>query len=675
MSVPVHAGLDGLVTLVGGATVCVARPDGVITPDRLTGLYHRDVRVLSRSAVRIDGVAPRLLDEARETAATTHHVFVVETNAHGDPTAVLIHRRTVDGELRDDYELRVHAGAVVDARIELDVAVDLADLLALKEGAPAPAALPLDAVTDDRWRAGDGRVAVEIAVDRVPATCDGATVTWAAQATPSAPWSVTVTVRPVSPPVGRRTAEADDERLRVDTPSAWAPAVRSALGDLQALRCDLPDRDLSYLAAGAPWFMALFGRDSLLTAWMSLIAGTALTLDILEGLARYQGVSYDPETLEQPGRILHELRTGERGVFGLDSGRPYYGTVDASALFVMVLAEAYRWGAERDRVAALLPAARAALDWCLGDGDLDGDGFVEYVAQSGGLANQGWKDSGDAMVHADGSLATGPIALAEVQAYGYRALLDLARLETDVGDPERAPALRERAAALQDRFVDSFWLADRAMVAMALDGDKRPLAVASSNAGHCLWAGILPPPHAAALATSLAAPALRTAWGLRTLAASERAYNPLSYHLGSIWPHDSAIVAAGLMRAGSVEAAQQVTHGLLAACRHFDWRLPELFGGFDRDELHFPVSYPVACSPQAWSAAAPLLLLRTMLRLHPDVPAGTLHLSPVFDRDTALSVTGIAIGDSHLDVEVRGGETTVTRHPPTVVPSFDRTLT
>ena len=697
MSLPVHGGLDGLVTLLRGPTVCVAFPDGRITPDRLTGLYHRDVRVLSTATVTFDGTRPTLLAEARATASSSRAVCTLDANAHGDPTAVLVHTREVDTALRDTFEVRVFAGAIGSAPLELELGVDFADLLAMKAGAPAPAPAELrhrgadpgdqqpDPPRPSHWRAERAGARVDIAVDgpMPDAQRGGATGRWRwlVEAAPGRPWSVTVVTRPTAAPAavdGRpattstRSGDTPGQRARrgappdatpglvVDGDAVWQPAIASALDDLHALHVNLPDQDLSYLAAGAPWFMALFGRDALIAGWMSLPTGTTLALDVLDSLARFQGRDHDAHTLEQPGRILHELRTGHVGVFGVAAGQPYYGTADASALFVMLLAEAYRWGADVARIRALLPAARAAVAWCTGDGDLDGDGFVEYAADGKGLANQGWKDSADAMVHRDGSVATGPIALAEVQAYLYRALLDLSRLEADLGDPSRADGLRGRAATLRDRFVASFWLADHRLVAMALDGDKRPLAVASSNIGHCLWAGILPDDLASAAADTLSSPALATAWGLRTLAADERSYNPLSYHLGTIWPHDSALAAVGLMRTAHVTAATAIVDGLLAACAHFDWRLPELFGGFDRHEVHFPVTYPVACSPQAWSAAAPLLLLRTMLRLEPDVPAGRLHLAPVFAGHRRMTISGLTIGADRLDCTVTGDTAEVT---------------
>ncbi|MBA2529641.1 MAG: amylo-alpha-1,6-glucosidase, partial [Euzebyales bacterium] len=330
---------------------------------------------------------------------------------------------------------------------------------------------------------------------------------------------------------------------------------------------------------------------------------------------------------------------------------------------VMLLAAVHRWGAADDDVRALLPAARAAVRWCVEHGDLDGDGFVEYRADLKGLANQGWKDSGDAMVHADGSLAPGPVAPVEVQAYLYGAYVGLAQLEQRLGQPAAADGLLERAERLRASFARHFWLPTEGLVAMALDGDKRPLVVASSNIGHCLWTGLLDGDAAEAACARLAAPDLATAWGVRTLGRGERAYNPLGYHLGTVWPHDSAIAAAGLMRAGHPQAASRVTAGLLEACEAFGWRLPELFAGLDAGEVPFPVPYPVACSPQAWSAAAPLLLLRTALRLDPDVPAGSVTVAPVLPDDVELTVTGIRLGDADLDLRVRGSDVQVLGAP------------
>lgn len=627
-------------------------------------MYHRDRRVLSSLELVVDGSAPPLLTARRDGSGVSHRVHALAVDPFGSPTALLRVRREVrHGAVREEYTVDVFAGALRGGELAVSVAADFADLQTQKHAVPHRPDVPF-AAGDGGWAAQDGDAGVALHVEGPAPRFTGGTLAWTLDAEPGRRWQATLVITPrdgARPPGSGARPGLD---LRVSTPlRSWERSAASAVADLEALRIDAPALELSYLGAGAPWFMALFGRDTLLTGWESLITGTDLALDVLESLARYQGRTADERTGEQPGRILHELRTGGTGVFGLPPGRPYYRTVDASPLFVMLLGEAHRWGADPARVTALLPAARAALAWCTEHGDLDGDGFVEYAGDPEGLANQGWKDSGDAMVHADGRLAAPPIALAEVQAYLVAAHRALATLEDRLGDPARAPALRTAADRLQAAFQEAFWIPDHDLLAMALDGDKRPLAVSSSNPGHCLWAEALDPEVGSRVAARLARPDLRAAWGLRTLASSEAAYNPLGYHLGSIWPHDAAIGAAGLMRYGHVEAARQVTGGLLAAAEHFGWRLPELFGGLDVDEVPYPVPYPVACSPQAWSAAAPLLLLRTALRLDPDVPDGRVFLAPVLTEGAEVVVRGVPLGGGTLSVRVRRDEVEVLSRP------------
>lgn len=655
---------DELETLVAGSTVSVARPSGAITSDSFEGLYHRDVRLVSAFSLTADGAEPPLATAARNGAASADRIHQLSVDEHSSPTAVLRCRRTVGLAVREDWTVTVYEGTF-SGELRLRLESDFADLLAQRHSLNAVPAVPYK--TDGAALIADGeRFGVQIEVEGpAPRVADDG-FTWTVDTAPGRPWSAAVTFRPrdrghlIGEP---ETVPVAPPQLRAATAATrWQAATASAVADLRGLRVTVPDLSLSYLGAGAPWFMALFGRDSLLTSWSSLVGGTALGLETLEALARFQGREHDERTLEQPGRILHELRTGGAAVFGLDPGRPYYGTVDASPLFVLLADELLRWGADRERVAALLPAARAALDWCVEYGDLDGDGYVEYAADPRGLGNQGWKDSGDAMVHADGSLAEAPIALAEVQAYLYGAYRALASLEERVGDPSRAPGLRARAAGLREAFRRDFWLPERSLVAMALDADKRPLAVASSNMGHTLWTGLLDDDIAARVADRLTAPDLLASWGLRTLGSGERTYNPLSYHRGSIWPHDSAIAAAGLMRYGHVAPALRVAEGLLAAAERFGWRLPELFGGLDAAEVPYPVPYPVACSPQAWSAAAPLLLLRTVLRLEPDVPAGRVNVAPVLPDDVELAVS-LPLGGETLALRIKGGSCEVLACP------------
>jgi glycogen debranching enzyme len=422
------------------------------------------------------------------------------------------------------------------------------------------------------------------------------------------------------------TIEATDPRLR-----SW---LRRTEDDLGALRLD------GFVAAGAPWYMTLFGRDSLLTAWMALPLDPTLALGTLRTLAASQGKATDPFTEEQPGRIVHELRRGPDSA-ALLGGSHYYGTADATPLFVMLLAEAWRWGADEAAVRALLPAADAALSWVDGHAD-----FVTYQRSTDrGLVNQGWKDSPDAVNDAGGGLAAGPVALCEVQGYAYAAWLARAELAEAFGGDPRGP--REQAERLKDRFAEAFWLPERGWYAIALDGARKPVDALTSNAAHCLWTGIAADEHAATLVDRLSE--LDSGFGLRTLAPAMGGYNPMSYHNGSVWPHDTAIAVAGLLRyghlPGAVDLAHRLAQGLLDAATAFGGRLPELYCGFPRAEFDPPVPFPTSCSPQAWASAAPLLLVRSLLGLEPHVPHGTLAVHPRLPAGWGeITLSGLRLG-------------------------------
>jgi glycogen debranching enzyme len=439
--------------------------------------------------------------------------------------------------------------------------------------------------------------------------------------------------------------------------------------DLAALRLFDPDHpERPVVAAGAPWFMTLFGRDSLITSWMTMLVNPDLALGTLQTLARFQGVDVNAITEEEPGRILHEVRFGETAALSLGGGRVYYGTADATPLFVMLLGELSRWGNLRGEVDALLPAADRALGWITEFGDRDGDGYVEYQRTSDrGLQNQGWKDSWDSMRFADGRLAQTPIAPCEVQGYVYAALIARSHCATEAGDQALAHTLRARAMRLKEAFNRDFWIETRdgGYLAMGLDRDKRPLDAVASNMGHCLWTGIVDEDKAPYVARHLLSDAMFSGWGTRTLSADMVGYNPISYHNGSVWPHDTALCAAGLMRYGFVEEAHRVMLGLIDASSHFGGLLPELFAGLSRERFGFPVSYPTSCSPQAWAAASPLLFLRTMLRFEPDIRHGRLHLAPaVPDWVGLLRLERIPLMGAELTLEVRGDNVHAPDLPP-----------
>ncbi|HUG30251.1 MAG TPA: amylo-alpha-1,6-glucosidase [Candidatus Limnocylindria bacterium] len=405
-------------------------------------------------------------------------------------------------------------------------------------------------------------------------------------------------------------------------------AIRRSIADLRLLRNDGPMRGEHYLAAGVPWFTTLFGRDSIITSLQVLPFMPDVARETLRILADWQATEDDPERDMEPGKILHELRVGELARTGELPHRPYYGSVDSTPLWLILLDETYRWTGDLDLVRSLWPNALAALDWIDNHGDRDGDGFVEYERRTtAGLLNQGWKDSGDAIRHRDGSLAVAPIALVEVQGYVYDAKRRLSGLAERLGEHELAERLGREADELRARFDEAFWMPDAKYYAIALDRDKRQVGTITSNPGHCLWSGIVPPERVDSVVDRLLDPTMDCGWGIRTYASGQPGYNPVGYHTGTVWPHDNALIAAGMKRVGRHDAADRVASRIFeAAQRSPDFRLPELFCGFDRGLADVPVPYPVACSPQAWSAATSLSLLQTMLGMHADAAGDVLEL-------------------------------------------------
>jgi len=406
--------------------------------------------------------------------------------------------------------------------------------------------------------------------------------------------------------------------------------------------------------------MTLFGRDSLLTSWMTLPFEPSLAVGVLSTLADLQGTVFDPVAEEQPGKILHELRRhGGGGPFSARSR--YYGTVDATPLFIMLAAEAWRWGAlTADDLQRLGPAVDRAVGWLLGPGDSNQDGFVDYQrSDPSGLSNQGWKDSWDGVTFADGTVPRGAIALVEVQGYAYAALLGAAALVEPMALPRDSKDLTERADRLKQRFNDKFWHR-RGWFAIALDGDGNQVDALTTNPGHALWSGIADADLARCHLDRLMEPSMWTGWGLRTLADTMTAYDPLSYHNGSVWPHDTALCAAGAARYGRWDVVDCIVNGALDAAQEFDGRPPELFAGISRTEAPMPVAYPSSCSPQAWSSASILLLIRTMLDLNPSLDRDALR---VCRTDLAgvpdLELERIAFAGRHHTIRVADGSATI----------------
>jgi glycogen debranching enzyme len=407
-------------------------------------------------------------------------------------------------------------------------------------------------------------------------------------------------------------------------------------------------------AAGLPWFLTLFGRDSLITSFQALPFAPELAATTLRVLAELQGTRVDDFRDEEPGKIPHELRFGELTVFKERPHSPYFGSADATPLFLVLLDEYERWTGDADLVRELEPAARAALGWIDDFGDRDGDGYVEYERRNTetGLENQCWKDSWNSIMWSDGSLASLPRATCEIQGYVYDARRRCARLAREVWrDDALAVTLKGQANDLKERFNRDFWLDERGHYALALDGDKRKVDTLTSNIGHLLWSGIADEDKAARCVEHLLGERLFSGWGVRTMAEDAGGYNPIGYHQGTVWPHDTAFVALGLRRYGYDEAGSMLAKCILEAAEYFLGRLPETFAGYSRGQTRFPVEYPTACSPQAWSSGAPLLLLRVLLGLepgsegvdvNPSLPAGITHLALYGARGPGTRIDAVA---------------------------------
>ena len=437
-------------------------------------------------------------------------------------------------------------------------------------------------------------------------------------------------------------------------------AMGRASADLRLLLNSGPGQGERYVGAGVPWFSCLFGRDSLINSIQLLSVRPQVARSTLSILARLQATDIDEWRDAQPGKILHELREGELARDGEIPHTPYYGTVDATPLWLMLLDEYERWTGDSELVERLWPNAMAALGWMDQYGDLDGDGLIEYERQSRhGLVNQGWKDSGDAIRNRDGTLVDGPIALVEVQGYAFAARKGLARLARLRGDDTLADAQESAAERLRVRFEETFWLDEAGIYAMALDGDKRPVDSVASNAGHALWTGICSTERADSTARVLTGPGMWTGWGIRTLSSETVGYNPIGYHLGTIWPHDNGICAAGFARYGLIDEARLVAGTLFEATMHFrEGRLPELFCGFERNLSPLPVPYPVACSPQAWAAGSLFHLVSATLGMQPNAREQRLELfRPSLPASLPeLRMRNLRVGDSLVDLEFAGQE-------------------
>ncbi|BCJ60631.1 amylo-alpha-1,6-glucosidase [Micromonospora endophytica] len=625
--------------------VCEATGDIEATPTEPTGLFSIDTRFLSKWVLTVNGERLNALSYDDLQYYESRFFLVPGLATHYvDAKLSIIRERAVGGSFREGITILNHDEKAVDLEIRIDAGCDFADLFEVKDEILNKKGETYTEVEPDRLRLGYRRGNFKretIISSSEPARYDRNGLAYSIHLEPNEQWhtAIDVQTRALGPGgrdlrMGLRVHGAERLALQQDLEEwiAAAPKVNSehdqvaatyrrCLIDLAALRFSpLSLGGQTLPAAGLPWFMTMFGRDSILTCLQTLPFTPDLSATTLRILAALQGTRFDDFREEDPGRILHEMRYGESAAFEEQPHSPYYGSVDATPLFVVLLDEYERWSGDVALVKELEQECRRALRWIDDYADLVGNGYIWYERRNtdSGLENQCWKDSWDSISYADGTLPPFPRATCEVQGYAYDAKMRAARMAREFwDDPAYAEQLEREARALKERFNRDWWVADGGYYALALDPDGRQCDVLSSNIGHLLWSGIVDDDRAEQVAQHLVGERLFSGWGVRTLAEGEIRYNPIGYHNGTVWPFDTSFCAWGLRRYGFAEEAATIASGILDAARYFDGRLPEAFGGYPREQTKFPVEYPTACSPQAWSTGAPLLLLRTMLGLEP----------------------------------------------------------
>jgi glycogen debranching enzyme len=683
-------------TILEGSTFCLCDERGDIDGSASSqGFFSQDTRFLSRLRLRMNGERPLPLSHGKVEYFSA--AFYLRNPLAGDleqDEVSIVRERFVGEGMQDSVVVENRGMRGVAFDLELEVGSDFADIYAVKNhdfalgdpvrAKPLPPCVParFDAENNQfllRDESGFG-AHTQVILSRPGEQGDG-TVRYRVELEPRDRWDLRIDVVPgldgsvLVPKLVERRFGEELARVR-DSLSAWqlrVPQIRASwddlshafaqsVSDLASLRMRGGDGIGKLPAAGMPWFMTVFGRDTIITCLQTLLFGPELARTALAALAELQATEDNPEIDAEPGKIVHEVRRGKAASQWFAT---YYGTLDATPLYLILLSEVWRWTDDAALVRDLKGPALRALEWIDRYGDRDGDGFLEYERRTErGLANQSWKDSGDSQRFADGTIAEAPIAPCEVQGYVYDAKLrtsELARLVWR--DRELADRLVREAEELKVRFDDAFWIDARGgYYALSLDGQKRQVDALCSNIGHLLWSGIVRPDRIDALVDNLMGPELWSGWGVRTMSAADRAYNPLSYHNGSVWPHDNSLIAWGLARNERWAETQRIVRRLFSVARHFHYQLPEVFAGLGRSETPFPIDYPTAARPQAWAAAAPVLLLRVLLGLEPDREHQTLETSAPSELPSwvgALRLSGVRAFERHWDVRVDDGQVTV----------------
>jgi glycogen debranching enzyme len=718
----------------GGYTVLVCQSDGTIDGAKGrfgTGLFDLDTRILSTYRLRLDKRRPTSLGTCVAMAdrwSTTLHLRRDGGTPDGpelpqDAWAIHVERRVGCG-MAETLSIRNESMARASARLTIDLDADFSDVLRAPPDTPGP-------VVEVAWAAADPRLemrgthrhagredvrGIGVTIDPPPDSVeaiDGSPtarrLAFDIELEPRAGRTITMTFESLADGAWRTPDQAAPRRLAADawrarrtavetTEALVGPAVERAADDLLALRAwelEPSDDGSAWVAnAGVPWFTGFFGRDALTCGWQAALLGVEPLRGALEVAARSQGTRNDPWTEEQPGRMVHEMRRGPIAMLGVRPHRAYYGSQTTGSMFLLGLTEAWHWTGDDELLRRHRDAALRAIDWAESLGDPDSDGFLEYARQSpDGLKNQGWKDSDEAIRYPDGTIVDDPISTVEEQAFHYLALQRMAEVLVALEESrDRADALLRRATTLRDAWHRAFWMPEEGDYALALDPAERQVRTISSNVGHALGTGIVPPEHAVAVADRLLADDMFSGWGVRTLSTGHPSFNPFAYHLGAVWPVENATIAVGLKRYGLDDHLDQLLDGVFAAvayCR--DLRLPEALTGHDRRDLPTPLPYPGSQSPQAWSASATVQLLQVMLGLYPFAPAGVLGLVRPRLPSWLPTVTlrGLRVGDavatirfdrrddgsaSHTVIEQDGSLHVIDVPPPDAVAGTDGIL-
>jgi glycogen debranching enzyme len=672
-------------TLIDGKTFLATNVAGDIVPPGApdVGFFHEDTRFLSHLEFRLDGQRSVVLSSSTEKTfvsqieLTTGNITLRDSFDLPENTIHIRREQLLASDiLFDRYTFENFNRCPVAFTVEVTCNADFVDVFQVRGTARASHGQYYQPLVEDdglifSYRGLDDVLRQTVVrMDPPPVEIAGYTARWELRLEPLRKTALELTVTPrVENKESRAEVYEFDAQLHArraafqefdsastsftSSNSVFDNLFRNAMGDFHALR--IPFGNEHVIAAGIPWFATIFGRDSIIAAYQTLSLNPELAKDTLRVLARYQASEVDDWRDAQPGKILHESREGEMTRCGEMPFGPYYGSVDATPLWLILLSETYNWTADEALAREMLPHVYRALDWIDQYGDIDGDGFVEYLRRSPrGLINQGWKDSWDANIHRDGSIANPPIALCEVQGYVYDAKYRISSLLRAFGDNERAERCRREANDLARRFDKTFWSAERGYYAMALDGEKKPLEVISSNPGHLLWSRIINRERARVVTQRLMQEDMFSGWGWRTMAQSEQVFNPLSYHRGSVWPHDNSLIAHGMALNEFREPALRILGALFQAAMEFrDYRLPELFCGVQRRPFDEPVHYPVSCSPQAWASGSLFLILTSVLGIRPSAHRKELNIiNPQLpDWLGHLHIRNLKIGNSRVGLD------------------------